>query len=183
MMKRVALSLFALAVSAGAACSTDSSKTADTAAVATGDTTMPPPAATMSPEPVATAPTPSAGSSMDPNSASAADLATIRGVTTAMATAIVAGRPYKTIVAVDKALGTALDEKQRDSVYTRLWIPVDLNTATDAEILLIPGVGPRMLREFKEYRPWTSIDQFRREIGKYVDKAEVARLEKYVTIK
>jgi DNA uptake protein ComE-like DNA-binding protein len=62
-------------------------------------------------------------------------------------------------------------------------IPVNINTATDAEILRIPGVGRRMLREFKEYRPWTSIEQFRREIGKYVDKAEVARLEKYIVIK
>ena len=62
-------------------------------------------------------------------------------------------------------------------------VPININTATDAEILKIPGVGPRMLHEFKEYRPWTSIAQFRREIGKYVDKAEVARLEKYIVIK
>ncbi len=62
-------------------------------------------------------------------------------------------------------------------------VPININTATDAEILRIPGVGKRMLREFKEYRPYTSIQQFRREIGKYVDKAEVARLEKYIVIK
>jgi DNA uptake protein ComE-like DNA-binding protein len=60
---------------------------------------------------------------------------------------------------------------------------IDLNTATDAEILAIPGMGPRMLREFKEYRPYTSMEQFRREIGKYVSKDEVARLEQYVYIK
>ena len=40
-----------------------------------------------------------------------------------------------------------------------------------------------MLREFKEYRPYKAIDQFRREIGKYVSKDEVARLERYVVIK
>ena len=62
-------------------------------------------------------------------------------------------------------------------------VPVNINTATDAQILAIPGMGPRMLREFKEYRPYTSIEQFRREIGKYVDKAEVARLEQYIVIK
>jgi hypothetical protein len=28
-----------------------------------------------------------------------------------------------------------------------------------------------------------SIEQFRREIGKYVDRDEVARLERYVTIR
>jgi DNA uptake protein ComE-like DNA-binding protein len=60
---------------------------------------------------------------------------------------------------------------------------IDLNTATDEEILRIPGVGKKMLREFKEYRPYTSMEQFRREMGKYVDKAEVARLEQYVYIK
>ena len=60
---------------------------------------------------------------------------------------------------------------------------INLNTASDEEILSIPGMGPRMLHEFKEYRPYTSMEQFRREIGKYVDKAEVARLEQYVTIK
>jgi|SRR5438105_1649775 len=62
-------------------------------------------------------------------------------------------------------------------------VPININTATDAQILAIPGVGPRMLREFKEYRPYTSIEQFRREIGKYVDKAEVARLEQYIVIR
>ena len=62
-------------------------------------------------------------------------------------------------------------------------VPININTASDADILKIPGVGPRMLREFKEYRPYTSIEQFRREIGKYADKAEVARLEKYIVIK
>ena len=32
----------------------------------------------------------------------------------------------------------------------KLFVPINLNTATDEEILLIPGVGNRMLREFKE---------------------------------
>ena len=40
-----------------------------------------------------------------------------------------------------------------------------------------------MLREFKEYRPYKSIEQFRKEIGKYVNTKEVARLERYVTLK
>jgi hypothetical protein len=40
-----------------------------------------------------------------------------------------------------------------------------------------------MLREFKEYRPYRSIEQFRREIGKYVNENEVARFERYVTIR
>jgi DNA uptake protein ComE-like DNA-binding protein len=64
-----------------------------------------------------------------------------------------------------------------------VFLPIDLNTASDEDILSIPGLGPKMLREFKEYRPYKDLEQFRREIGKYVSKDEVARLERYVTIK
>ncbi|MCI0692067.1 hypothetical protein L0337_08690 [candidate division KSB1 bacterium] len=61
-------------------------------------------------------------------------------------------------------------------------MPINLNTASDEDILSIPGDGKRMLHEFKEYRPYKNIEQFRREIGKYVDKKEVARLERCVTL-
>ena len=40
-----------------------------------------------------------------------------------------------------------------------------------------------MAHEFEEYRPYTSMEQFRREIGKYVNEDEVARLERYVEIR
>ncbi len=60
-------------------------------------------------------------------------------------------------------------------------VPIDLDTASDADTQTIPGVGARMLREFKEY-PYKAMEQFRREIGKYVDDKEVARVERYVTI-
>jgi predicted DNA-binding helix-hairpin-helix protein len=73
------------------------------------------------------------------------------------------------------------EEVARLEQYT--FIPIDLNTASDSAILSIPGTGARMLREFKEYRPYPNIEKFRREIGKYVNEKEVARLERYVTIK
>ena len=57
---------------------------------------------------------------------------------------------------------------------------LNLNTASADDFLTIPGVGNRMVREFLEYRPYTSIVQFRREIGKYVDAAQVAEYEQYV---
>ena len=123
------------------------------------------------------------GGFVDPNTATAARLAAIPGIDSTTANAIVAGRPYQNMVAVDKVLAAKLNEAQRDSVYTVLWSPIDLNTASDEEIQLIPRIGPKMLHEFKEYRPYDRIEKFRREIGKYVDQLEVARLERYVRIK
>jgi len=39
-----------------------------------------------------------------------------------------------------------------------------------------------MVREFMKYRPYISIRQFRQEIGKYVDDAQVAAYESYVYV-
>ena len=126
---------------------------------------------------------PTTGALLDPNQATREELLTVPGITEATADALIAGRPFQNMLAVDKVLAGSLSESQRDTVYARLWHPLDLNTASGEEIQLIPGVGDRMEHEFEEYRPYTAIAQFRREIGKYVDDAEVARLEKYVTIR
>jgi hypothetical protein len=77
---------------------------------------------------------------------------------------------------------SSLSKADRAELYTKLFVPINLNTATDEEILLIPMVGNRMLKEFKEYRPYTALAQFHREIGKYVDNTELARLEQYVFV-
>lgn len=58
----------------------------------------------------------------------------------------------------------------------------NLNTASADDFLTVPNVGNRMVREFMEYRPYTSILQFRREIGKYVDEQQVAEYEQYVFV-
>lgn len=58
----------------------------------------------------------------------------------------------------------------------------NMNTASESDFMTIPGVGERMVREFLEYRPYNSIVQFRREIGKYVDESQVTEYEKYVFV-
>ena len=118
---------------------------------------------------------------VDANAVSAAELAKLPHMNAELAKSIVAKRPFKTIRDLDNAL-SALTKEQRAELYTKVFVPIDLNTATDEEILLIPGVGNRMLREFKEYRPYTSLAQFHREIGKYVNDTELARLEQYVRV-
>ena len=39
-----------------------------------------------------------------------------------------------------------------------------------------------MVHEFEEYRPYKSVQQFRKEIGKYVDANQVAEYEKYIFV-
>jgi DNA uptake protein ComE-like DNA-binding protein len=160
------------------AAATDSTATAVPATPAPAPATAAPAdsAATAAPAPAA-----AEGALIDPNTATREQLAAIPGMTPQLADAVVQGRPYADMRAVDQKLA-GLTEQQKDQVYAQLWKPIDLNRATREEIELIPGVGARMRHEFEEYRPYRGMEQFRREIGKYVNEAEVARLEKYVSI-
>ena len=118
---------------------------------------------------------------VDANTVSAAELAKLPNMTPDLAKAVIAKRPFKTIKDLDNALG-GLTKEQRAELYVKLFVPINLNTATDEEILLIPNLGPRMLREFKEYRPYEALAKFHREIAKYVNETELARLEQYVSV-
>jgi len=119
---------------------------------------------------------------VDPNVATEAQLTTLPGLTPAIVQAVTARRPFLSVVAFDSLLGAhGLSAEQRTEVYRRAFVHVNLLTAPRTELLLIPGAGPRMAREFEEYRPYAGgLADFRREIRKYVDSTEVARLEQYV---
>jgi DNA uptake protein ComE-like DNA-binding protein len=120
---------------------------------------------------------------VDANTATEADLAAMPNMTPAIAKALVAARPFDSIVALNTfLLGQKLTQEQANAFYAKAFIHINLNTATDDEILLVPGAGRRMVREFKEYRPWKTWAQFDKEIGKYVGPQETARLAQYAFI-
>jgi DNA uptake protein ComE-like DNA-binding protein len=60
---------------------------------------------------------------------------------------------------------------------------LNLNDLTqDALMATIPDFSARMVREFMEYQPYASLQVFQREIGKYVDEAQIAQYEQYVYV-
>lgn len=128
------------------------------------------------------APAAETGDLVDPNTAGEEQLARVSGLDSAAISTILRGRPFDDMMAFHQALSERMDSAALDAVYRQMFIPLDLNSASRETILLIPGVGERMAAEFLEYRPYRGIEEFRREIGKYVDEAEVVRLERYVTL-
>jgi DNA uptake protein ComE-like DNA-binding protein len=119
---------------------------------------------------------------LNPNLAAEAELAAIPHISTALAKTIIENRPYLNMTDFNTLLAKTLNDDQAGEVYLTLFVPINLNIATDEEILMVPGVGNKMRHEFDEYRPYRALTQFRREIGKYVDDEELARLEKYVFV-
>ena len=125
---------------------------------------------------------PAAATVLDANTATAEQLAAAGGVTPELATAIVAGRPYANVTALNAKLLETVEAPEAAIVLTNVFVPVNLNTGSEDEIKLIPGMTPKMVHEFLEYRPYADMGVFDREIGKYVDAAEVARFRNYVTL-
>ena len=119
---------------------------------------------------------------LNPNLASEAELTALDGVGASTAQAIIDGRPFLDITELDELLAGRLSDELRTELYQAVFVPLDLNRASNESILLVPGVGRRMAHEFDEYRPYEGMARFRREIGKYVDEDEVARLEQYVFV-
>ncbi|MEO1715041.1 MAG: hypothetical protein AAFU60_17055 [Bacteroidota bacterium] len=117
------------------------------------------------------------------NTTAEADFKMIPGVGDRMAHEFEEYRPYASIKQFRKEIGKYVDEAEVARYENYVFVPVELNTALEGDIKALPGVGDRMAHEFEEYRPYTSMEQFRKEIGKYVDDKELARLERFVYIK
>ena len=119
---------------------------------------------------------------LNANLASPDSIAGLAGVEAALADAIVAGRPYLDMLALNAVVTQHLSGDQVPALYQKLWVPINLNEASEEEIELIPNLGRRMAYEFDEYRPYVALAQWQREISKYVDDDELARMEQYVFV-
>ncbi len=119
---------------------------------------------------------------LDLNTASDEEILSVPGIGNRMLREFKEYRPYKALAQFKREMGKYVKPEEVDRMAGYVFVPMDLNTASDEDLLTIPGLGNRMLREFKEYRPYKAVEQFRREMGKYVKPGEVSRLERYIVI-
>ena len=120
---------------------------------------------------------------LNPNVDGEAEIAALPGVTPALASQIVENRPFLTMAAFDELVAAVLGDAAREALYARLFVPINLNATSEAEILLVPGVGDRMAHEFEEYRPYRATwrSSGARSASTWSDD-EVARFERYVVV-
>jgi|SRR5215471_18583827 len=123
------------------------------------------------------------GKLIDPNTAAESDLQSLPAMTPAIVKGMIERRPFKSVVELNKFLtDQKVTPEQAREFYRKAFVPINLNTGTREEFMLIPGVGSRMSAEFMEYRPWKNWTQFDKEIGKYVGQPETDRFKQYVFI-
>jgi DNA uptake protein ComE-like DNA-binding protein len=128
---------------------------------------------------------------VDPTSTDEATLQQLPGVSADIAAELIKNAPFADATALQTSLAQFVSAEQvswaapflAPSATDRAsWVKFNLNTATDAQFLTVPGVGDQMLHEFNEYKPYVSIAQFREEIGKYVSEEDVATYERYLFV-
>ena len=90
---------------------------------------------------------------IEPNVADEKELAKLPHLNPELVKGLVERRPFANMLELHKLLSSSLDSKQLNELYAKMFIQINLNTAPRDEILLIPGMGNRMVREFLEYRP------------------------------
>lgn len=117
------------------------------------------------------------------NTTAEADFKLIPGVGDKMAHEFEEYRPYLSVKQFKREIGKYVDDSEVERYLNYVFVPVELNTASEEDIKALPGLGKRMAHEFEEYRPYSNIAQFRKEIGKYVDDKELKRLERFVYLK
>jgi DNA uptake protein ComE-like DNA-binding protein len=116
------------------------------------------------------------------NTATAEEILLVPKIARRMTIEFAEYRPWRTFAQFDREIGKYVGAPETNRLKQFVFIPIDLNTGTDEQFSTIPNMSPRMLIEFKEYRPWKTKEQFDREIGKYVGPKETARLWRYMVI-
>lgn len=87
------------------------------------------------------------------------------------------------LTVVSEQSNPANETVSTEAAATMEFTLLNLNSVTGDEIsATIPDFPSRMVREFLEYRPYVSIQQYRREIGKYVGEEQTATWEAYVYV-
>ena len=119
---------------------------------------------------------------LNPNLADESELTDVAGMNAELVAIIIAARPLPSNLALNALLASSLDDAQLTDLRDELFLPINLNLATENEVKLVPGIDNKMVHEFDEYKPYSSLEQFRREIGKYVNEKKVARFEQYVFV-
>ena len=114
---------------------------------------------------------------LNANLATESDLVVL-GLSEEVVQKLLAARPFLSMV----DFNSIIESENTEELFKKIFVPFNLNTTEEKDFKMIPGVGDKMAHEFEEYRPYTSILQFKREIGKYVDEQEVARYLDYVFV-
>ena len=113
------------------------------------------------------------------NTATAEEILLVPGAGRRMAHEFEEYRPWKTYAQFDKEIGKYVgpDATARLAQYT--FIPMNPNTAADAELQTVPGASAAMLGVIRSARPYASIAALEQALTKATTATEGKRIARY----
>src|SRR4051812_43022597 len=134
---------------------------------------------------------------VDINNAPRETIETLPGVGPKLAQEIIAGRPYKTIDELDRVKGIGEKKLQqlrprvfivpmradavREAPKTNEVVRVNINTASQADLEKLPGVGPKRAEAIIAARPFQRPEDLLRVAG--IKKAQFDKLKSQVVVR
>jgi len=89
-------------------------------------------------------------------------------------------RPFGSLASLSQEIGKYLPPKDAARLAQYVFVPLDVNTASDDDLRTIPGMTPKLLAAIKQHRPYQDLGAFTKAIRKVVSAKETSRISTFV---
>ncbi len=89
-------------------------------------------------------------------------------------------RPWTSWSQFDKEIGKYVGKEETARLAQYCFIPLNMNKATDEELATIPGVTKPIMEQISKGRPWKSIEDFQKELGKTAGEKDAKRIARFL---
>jgi DNA uptake protein ComE-like DNA-binding protein len=91
-------------------------------------------------------------------------------------------RPWRSWAQYDREISKYVGQEATDRLKQYVFIPLNVNTASDEDLVTIPGVTAQTLARIKEGRPYASTAQLEQRLAEGGDPKEAARVARFVVV-
>jgi hypothetical protein len=91
--------------------------------------------------------------------------------------------PYVHLAVWYREIDKYIDEPALGTLQQYVFVPMNVNSAKDEDLLTIPGFTAARLDALKKGRPWADEARFRTEMAKSMDAKEVQRISRYLVFR
>jgi DNA uptake protein ComE-like DNA-binding protein len=89
-------------------------------------------------------------------------------------------RPFGSLASLSQEISKYLPPKDAARLAQYVFVPLDVNTASDDDLRTIPGMTPKLLATIRQHRPYRDHVAFIKAIRKTVSAKEATRLSTFV---
>lgn len=91
--------------------------------------------------------------------------------------------PYAALAVWYREIDKYIDEPELGTLQQYVFVAMNANSASDADLNTIPGLKPAVLAAIKAGRPWADEAKFKTEVAKATDAKDAQRIARYLVFR